>query len=857
MTQTPDARPIVAAGDVSIDWLAWPLPAEPETGPRVANWRHSEGTRMVARRGGALLLTDLLRQATARPVVGPAVSGIETISPDEHLHSLVDLEVVSAPTGARTFRVKRQRGFCGPEGCDPVRAGLDGPAAGAAILVLDDSGNGFRDDPAAWRDLLAEARPDWLVVKMARPLATGPMWEAARHGPRGADGEVAPDRLIVIVNADDLRAEGIALSRRLSWERTAEDFVQDLGGNGRLDTLSTCAHLIVRFDCDGVIHHRGRDGAPPTLYFDPAHAEGEFIDAQGGRMVGMTAAFTAALAAALVDDPDSGLNGAIRRGMSASRRLAAAGFIEADRGAGRKAPDYPLALTIAGGAETGLVGLPIPAARIEAGESWSILGDTLGDITSAARRIVTYGHGAALARAPVARFGALYTADRREIESFRAIGNLLREYLSAPQTKPISIGVFGPPGAGKSFGVKQVARHAAQGRRLEMLEFNLSQFTDVADLVAAFHLVRDKALGGATPLVFFDEFDAAFRGELGWLRYFLAPMQDGRFLEAGAAHPLGASIFVFAGGTKPSFEKFAAPMRIEDENDDTRRAFIDAKGPDFASRLRGHVDILGPNPTGKTDQMFPIRRAFLLGALLEEREPKLRSGAGHNLDSGVLNALLTTPAYRHGVRSIEAVLAMSSLSGHTQYERADLPPAEQLDLHVDAAAFMARVRGERLDETMREAIGRLLHEAYRQTRRAIARADGAGQAGLDGDKAMVGWDDLSEPLRESNRLQADDIPRKLRRIDCFMGRPLEGREAVTAFEPAEVALLAELEHERFNAERLRDHWRLGPRDPDLRQSPFLIPWADLPPEGRQLDESPVRAIPGVLEAVGCRVYRVG
>jgi len=46
----------------------------------------------------------------------------------------------------------------------------------------------------------------------------------------------------------------------------------------------TCAHLTVRLDCDGVIHHRGRSAEAPVLYFDPAHAEGEFVLCLGRRM---------------------------------------------------------------------------------------------------------------------------------------------------------------------------------------------------------------------------------------------------------------------------------------------------------------------------------------------------------------------------------------------------------------------------------------------------------------------------------------------------------------------------------------------------------------------------------------------
>jgi hypothetical protein len=849
----PVAAPIVVAGDVSIDWLAWPQEPVHETGG--ANWRQHGGTRMVARRGGALLLTDLLREATSRRVIGPLVEQIELKSPEVHLHSFVDLEP-RADT-PRRFRVARLRGFSGPQGFDPPQPRLEGTAEGASLLVLDDSANGFRNAETAWQDLIAEARPNWLIVKMARPLAAGPMWDRVRNGPVGPDGKPDPERLIVVVNANDLRTERIALSRRLSWERTAEDFVRELASNGQLDTLVTCAHLIVRFDCDGVIHHQGRSAAEPVLYFDPAHAEGEFVETTGNSMMGRTAAFTSGLAAALADDEAGGIDAAIIRGMHCAHRLAQAGFHADARGA----PDYPHVLTHArpdaASPECSIAALNIPSKSIAAGEAWSILHDRLGDSCDAARLVVTAGPEAALANVPVARFGQLSTADRSEIESYRAIGNLLRDYLAMPQTKPISIAVFGPPGAGKSFGVQQVAEHAKPpgSKPLPVLEFNLSQFTSPADLIAAYHLVRDYAVAGAPPLVFFDEFDSSYGGELGWLRYFLSPMQDGRFREGGHTHPLGQAIFVFAGGTRPSLKEFVKPMS-KPEDDPEHKQFIAVKGPDFASRLRGHVDIPGPDPVSAEDRMFPVRRAFLLRSLLPRREKLLKSGECFAIDDGVLTALLTVPAYRHGVRSMEAVLAMSALTGSRQFERAALPPAEQLEAHVDAADFMARVKGERLDDELREQLARLLHDVYRRQRRAIAEND-AERAELSGDAAMKDWNDLDEEFRESSRLQADEIPRKLRLINCFMAQQIAGRAAVEAFRPAEIATLAEREHERFNAERLRRQWRLGERNPRQRRSPFLVPWRDLAEKWRSLDECAVTAIPAVLAQAGFGIYRVG
>lgn len=91
-----------------------------------------------------------------------------------------------------------------------------------------------------------------------------------------------PDHLAVIIDADDLREEGISLSRSLSWEQTTEDFVRNLGSNGRLDTLVTCPNLIVRFGNEGIIHHRGRDATDPKLYFHPRQVESY---AKSGHMV--------------------------------------------------------------------------------------------------------------------------------------------------------------------------------------------------------------------------------------------------------------------------------------------------------------------------------------------------------------------------------------------------------------------------------------------------------------------------------------------------------------------------------------------------------------------------------------------
>src|ERR1051326_9097269 len=92
-----------------------------------------------------------------------------------------------------------------------------------------------------------------------------------------------------------------------------------------------------------------------------------------------------------------------------------------------------------------------------------------------------------LDRAPVASFGSLKTHDRVEIEHYRALYTVLRDYLASDSPpRPLSIAVFGPPGAGKSFGIKEVAG-SLNGRPgckdVFNLTFNLSLYSSPEELV--------------------------------------------------------------------------------------------------------------------------------------------------------------------------------------------------------------------------------------------------------------------------------------------------------------------------------------------------------------------------------------
>jgi hypothetical protein len=298
---------------------------------------------------------------------------------------------------------------------------------------------------------------------------------------------------------------------------------------------------------------------------------------------------------------------------------------------------------------------------------------------------------------PIREFGKLTLMEREEIESFHSIRNLMKTYLEnrgqhGHLMRPISVAVFGPPGSGKSFSVKQIARsineslhHRSHG--LETIEYNVAQLRGIEDLGSACVRVSSINNDGKVPLVFFDEFDCQFEGKpLGWLKYFLAPMNDGTFYGTNQTVNIGRAIFVFAGGIYSRFEDFAGAGR-----GNNAEIFEQQKAPDFISRLSGHINVMPVNAAdGETKQI--IRRAITLRSLLEDRGlviPRKRVQIA-NVDEDIIYAMLTIDRYRHGMRSMEAVLKVCNpMEG--RIEKASLPSRAQLDMHVDAEEFFVRM----------------------------------------------------------------------------------------------------------------------------------------------------------------------
>lgn len=636
---------VTVTGDITVDWIQWPVKEDADVSR--FNWKSHLGFKRKALRGGALLLADML--STSLRVNHPELEvEPENTDPSEFIHSFAELE-----DSGKGYHVKRFLGYTGPED------GLPGMPfkfrdSEADVLVIDDAGNGFREMNDKWPSSLRNEET-LIVLKMSSPLFTGSLWRYLAENHR--------ENLITIVTVDDLREFGANISRRLSWEKTAEDFMWQMNNNPAMADLRDL-NMVVRIGLEGAVHYSGGDA---RLFYHPHLFEGNLFERSPGKMQGYGCAFTAGFTESICRGHD--IDDAVRSGMTASMNLHRKGFT--------RKPDYPLNIFKAGDISwIGSVKIPHQGRDL-----WTIADSPpIFDIESVSRHIVINGYRQRRCPLPIAHFGKLITADRTEIEGYQSIRNLMIEYLKTENPeRPLCIGVFGPPGAGKSFAVKQLAA-SVDPERIEHLNFNISQFRDEEDLIDAFHQIRDAVLQGKIAQAFFDEFDSPLGDKkLGWIRYFLAPMQDGEFREGDSMHPLGKSILIFAGGTNSTFQEF------ESQDPDILR---EAKVRDFISRLRGYVNIIGPDPQHRRDKFFMLRRAILLRSMFERKTPHLFDARGRlRIDREVLNAFLKIPEYRHGVRSMEAILDMSILQDVKRFEKSSLPPAGQLDLHVDGELF--------------------------------------------------------------------------------------------------------------------------------------------------------------------------
>ena len=810
----------------------------------------------------------------------------------------------------KMWRVSQFLGCQRPSGVPqpvPVRENVPEPD----LLVLDDLGLGFRQFTNLWPASLQEEgkKPKAIVLKTSPPLE-GPLWEKLLSTPYA-------DRLTVVLSVAALRKRDAAISRSLSWDQMIEETVAEFAKGLSARDLSRCRRVIVHFAVAGAASFTRCRPLPsasePLLervrferfLYHPDELEGAWLAKRPGATFGATAILTAAVVRHELQPQDYPLYIALCRGLAAmkvnhelgggakefsseaARKQIGQIFQPSEQSKPKEAEDtdpsqkaekakeretpesiyctaYPHSLL----ADSGLS----EQSQSKSDLLRDLTGTGLEYVAAKATDVVLRGPTVALRAAPKARYGKYLTVDREEIERINSIRNLILSYReNLEDRRPLSIAVFGPPGSGKSFAIKELAAELFEEKK--SLEFNLSQFQSVHDLHTAFHQVRDASVQGQIPLVFWDEFDTALGEQpLGWLKEFLAPMQDAKFQAGSLLHPLGKTIFVFAGGTCFDLQSFD---QSNDEGEEGKK-FRAVKGPDFVSRLRGFVNIKGPNPVGRgpvvakkafltpkgpaeQDVAHLIRRAVLLRSVLEKSylvDEKTRIAS---ISPSVIRGFLRVEKFLHGSRSLEAIVKMSNLT-HTRYLGvAELPPADLLRLHV-TEDFLEQMREGQLEVAAMEALAEAFHERWCKQRRRQGwtynpiRNDTKKEHPL-----LVPYAKLSEADKERNRLPARLTQAKLLDVGYRIER-LDGASHIGAtmrrFGKAVFARLMEIEHDIW----LRDHllagyeWAEESKD-HLRLHRDIMPFKNVPAVDKKLDRGNIVILPYVLRKFGYTLVR--
>jgi len=773
------------------------------------------------------------------------------------------------------------------------------------ILILDDAGFMFRNDRDCWKLPSSEAElPKWIVLKMSRPVCRGELWSALQP---------YRDRLIVVVSAAELRHETAGISAGLSWERTVEDLVEALDSDPMLRQLSDCRHLLVNFSADGALWvdfgSKVEGKAGPTepkcrLVYDAASIEGQWAEQTQGEVFGFMSCLVAAMTVEFVrnsEHPETSPNlaAALATGLATMRDLRQLGHGEVGD---RHPTGYPVerlaAVLVA--SPRGFSQCDVPwnyLLHTASGNRlpWSIAiqsqiapsGEMLPlPMMGLAHQVVQRGRRM-LNHLPHAQFGGLFTIDRGEIETLRTLRRLMQQYkqscsISGAVGKPLSLGVFGPPGAGKSFGVKQIAKEIFGASA--WLEFNLSQFGD-RDLQGALHQVRDKVLEVGIPVVFWDEFDSQ---KYHWLQYLLAPMQDGKFQEGQISHPIGHCVFIFAGATSHTFQQFGPARPSPHSAPDIHKAWTEyvlAKGPDFLSRLDGYYNVLGPNQrtlvttsgeaiNDPTDTCSPVRRALLLRQFI----------CGSNkhrlaIDPGLLRALLEVPAYRNGARSLEKLATSLRPKGPAStVRRSALGSPEQLAMFVDfpiASKVTEKPSSTVATLTPAEVYRHFLalcraDESYQQsdvTELLAAAIQGfyqqfASQPGMTIQEINNReYARLSEDSKNSNRAAARRMAEvlsiaglRLIRQEDGLALPATHDRSIAAHLELHLENMAELEHDLWCEERQSQGWRFGtPRHDARKFHPLIVPYMDLPENEKDKDRNQIRSYPAIAHSTGLKI----
>jgi ppGpp synthetase/RelA/SpoT-type nucleotidyltranferase len=159
----------------------------------------------------------------------------------------------------------------------------------------------------------------------------------------------------------------------------------------------------------------------------------------------------------------------------------------------------------------------------------------------------------------------------------------------------------------------------------------------------------------------------------------------------------------------------------------------------------------------------------------------------------------------------------------------------------------------------------LVDELPARREELTAAAKGAHEDYVKGatpkEPSLLPWDKLSDDLKLANYHQVAYAEHILRTAGLGV-RPRPATDGPLLDMAAEIgedgiARLAEMEHGRWNVERLLRGWRYAELKDVVRHlSPYLVPWGALPRSIQQFDLDVIRGLPARFREAGLEVYRL-
>jgi hypothetical protein len=351
-------------------------------------------------------------------------------------------------------------------------------------------------------------------------------------------------------------------------------------------------------------------------------------------------------------------------------------------------------------------------------------------------------------------------------------------------------------------------------------------------------------------------------------------IEEVKKLASQPSRPLEGPVRIVAGGCDPSIEQQMKAYR-----DLLLEAFRDFRGTVIGGGTRegisGLVGEVGNAYRGAIRTIGYLPKLIPADATVDQRYSEIRKTEGSGFSSleplqnwidivasgldpsgvrllGINGGPIAALEYRIAL-ALGATVGVVAESGR---EGAKLPRDEKWGsskklvlLPADGKTLRAFIGSgaDRLPGDIRDILAKEIHEEYRSM-----KLDGLSSE----DPAMADWEMLPKDLRESNAQQADHIFWKLRQIHCSYERVTDREPVLLEFTKDEVEQLAEMEHGRWNAERLLAGWTWGEKKVLAKKtSPYLVSWAALPEKVKEWDRETVRKIPAFLAKIKLEVRR--